>query len=173
MIFHSIASELLQLFSIEHKSDPLTTPKDQEIAPSDMISELEILEHKAVSEQISFDITSIVTQNEGQLKDEVASFQLDTVNDTSPNLLKIPKQIKIFAGQEKNDLIGVLKVDASEINSPEATLYIDEDQFSFSTAGGFNKFQTDNENVISVEIPKNIPNLLIVAIEPSQLTYAK
>lgn len=172
---HSIASELLQLFSIEHKSDRLTTPKDQEIAPSDMISELEILEHKAVSEQISFDITSIVTQNEGQLKDEVASFQLDTVNDTSPNLLKIPKQIKIFAGQEKTDLIGVLKVDASEINSPEATLYIDEDQFSFPVKQvvSTNFAQTDNENVISVEIPKNIPNLLIVAIEPSQLDLRK
>ena len=172
---HSIASELLQLFSIEHKSDRLTTPKDQEIAPSDMISELEILEHKGVSEQISFDITSIVTQNEGQLKDEVASFQLDTVNDTSPNLLKIPKQIKIFAGQEKTDLIGVLKVDASEINSPEATLYIDEDQFSFPVKQvvSTNFAQTDNENVISVEIPKNIPNLLIVAIEPSQLDLRK
>lgn len=172
---HSIASELLQLFSIEHKSDRLTTPKDQEIAPSDMISELEILEHKAVSEQISFDITSIVTQNEGQLKDEVASFQLDTVNDTSPNLLKIPKQIKIFAGQEKTDLIGVLKVDASEINSPEATLYIDKDQFSFPVKQvvSTNFAQTDNENVISVEIPKNIPNLLIVAIEPSQLDLRK
>ena len=172
---HSIASELLQLFSIEHKSDRLTTPKDQEIAPSDMISEREIIEHKAVSEQISFDITSIVTQNEGQLKDEVASFQLDTVNDTSPNLLKIPKQIKIFAGQEKTDLIGVLKVDASEINSPEATLYIDEDQFSFPVKQvvSTNFAQTDNENVISVEIPKNIPNLLIVAIEPSQLDLRK
>ena len=172
---HSIASELLQVFSIEHKSDRLTTPKDQEIATSDMISELEILEHKAVSEQISFDITSIVTQNEGQLKDDVASFQLDTVNDTSPNLLKIPKQIKIFAGQEKTDLIGVLKVDASEINSPEATLYIDEDQFSFPVKQvvSTNFAQTDNENVISVEIPKNIPNLLIVAIEPSQLDLRK
>ena len=172
---HSIASELLQVFSIEHKSDRLTTPKDQEISPSDMISELEILEHKAVSEQISFDITSIVTQNKGQLKDEVASFQLDTVNDTSPNLLKIPKQIKIFAGQEKTDLIGVLKVDASEINSPEATLYIDEDQFSFPVKQvvSTNFAQTDNENVISVEIPKNIPNLLIVAIEPSQLDLRK
>ena len=172
---HSIASELLQLFSIEHKSDRLTTPKDQEIAPSDMISEREIIEHKAVSEQISFDITSIVTQNEGQLKDEVASFQLDTVNDTSPYLLKIPKQIKIFAGQEKTDLIGVLKVDASEINSPEATLYIDEDQFSFPVKQvvSTNFAQTDNENVISVEIPKNIPNLLIVAIEPSQLDLRK
>ena len=172
---HSIASELLQVFSIEHKSDRLTTPNDQEIAPSDMISELEILEHKAVSEQISFGITSIVTQNEGQLKDEVASFQLDTVNDTSPNLLKIPKQIKIFAGQEKTDLIGVLKVDASEINSPEATLYIDEDQFSFPVKQvvSTNFAQTDNENVISVEIPKNIPNLLIVAIEPSQLDLRK
>lgn len=172
---HSIASELLQLFSIEHKSDRLTTPKYQEIAPSDMISELEILEHKAVSEQISFDITSIVTQNEGQFKDEVASFQLDTVNDTSPNLLKIPKQIKIFAGQEKTDLIGVLKVDASEINSPEATLYIDEDEFSFPVKQvvSTNFAQTDNENVISVEIPKNIPNLLIVAIEPSQLDLRK
>ena len=172
---HSIASELLQVFSIEHKSDRLTTPKDQEIAPSDIISELEIIEHKAVSEQISFDITSIVTQNEGQLKDEVASFQLDTVNDTSPNLLKIPKQIKIFAGQEKTDLIGILKVDASEINYPEATLYIDEDQFSFPVKQvvSTNFAQTDNENVISVEIPKNIPNLLIVAIEPSQLDLRK
>lgn len=168
---HSIASELLQVFSIEHKSDRLTTPKDQEIAPSDMISELEILKHKGVSEQIR----SIVTQNEDQLKDEVASFQLDTVNDTSPNLLKIPKQIKIFAGQEKTDLIGVLKVDASEINSPEATLYIDEDQFSFPVKQvvSTNFAQTDNENVISVEIPKNIPNLLIVAIEPSQLDLRK
>lgn len=172
---HSIASELLQVFSIEHKSDRLTTPKDQEIAPSDMISELEVQEYKGVSEQISFDITTAITQNEGQLKDQVASFKLDIVNDTSPDFLEIQKQIKIFTGQEKTDLIGILKVDASEINSPEATLYIDEDRFSFPVKQmvSTNFVQTDNENVISVEIPKNIPNLLIVAIEPSQLDARK
>ena len=172
---HSIASELLQLFSIEHKSERLTTPKDQEISPADMISELEILEYKGVSEQISFDIATAITQNEGQLKDEAASFRLDIVNDASPDSLKIPKQIKIFAGQEKTDLIGFLKVDASEINSPEATLYFDEDQFSFPAKQmvSTNFAQTDNENVISVELPKNIPNLLIVAIEPSQLDARK
>jgi len=165
---------LLQVFSIEYNSDRLTTPKDQEIAPADMISELEILEYKGVSEQIGFDVTAI-TQNEGQLKDEVASFGLDIVNDASHDFLKIQKQIKIFAGQEKTDLIGFLKVDASEINSPEATLYIDEDQFSFPAKQKISTtfVQTDNENVISVEIPKNIPNLLIVAIEPSQLDVHK
>ena len=172
---HSIASELLQVFSIEHKSDRLTTPKDQEIAPSDMISELEVQEYKGVSEQISFDITTAITQNEGQLKDQVASFKLDIVNGTSPDFLEIQKQIKIFTEQEKTDLIGILKVDASEINSPEATLYIDEDRFSFPVKQmvSTNFVQTDNENVISVEIPKNIPNLLIVAIEPSQLDARK
>ena len=172
---HSIASELLQVFSIENESDRLITPKDQEIASSDMISGLEALERKGLNEQIDFDMTTAVTQNDGQLKDEVASFKLDIVNDISPGFSEIQKQIKIFAGQEKTDLIGVLKVDASEINSPEATLYIDEDQFSFPVKQmvSTNFAQTDNENVISVEIPKNVPNLLIVAIEPSQLDARK
>ena len=172
---HSIASELLQAVSIINKSDRLTMLKDQEIASSDMIGELEVLEQKRVSEQVGFDMTTAIKQKDGQLKDEVASFKLDIVNDTSPDFLEIQKQIKIFAGQEKTDLIGVLKVDASEIDSPEATLYIDEDQFSFPVKQmvSANFAQTDNENVISVEIPKNIPNLLIVAIEPTQLDAGK
>jgi hypothetical protein len=172
---HSIASELLQAVSIINKSDRLTMLKDQEIASSDMIGELEVLEQKRVSEQVGFDMTTAIKQKDGQLKDEVASFKLDIVNDTSPDFLEIQKQIKIFAGQEKTDLIGVLKVDASEINSPEATLYIDEDQFSFPVKQmvSANFAQTDNENVISVEIPKNVPNLLIVAIEPTQLDAGK
>lgn len=120
-------------------------------------------------------MTTAIKQKDGQLKDEVASFKLDIVNDTSPDFLEIQKQIKIFAGQEKTDLIGVLKVDASEIDSPEATLYIDEDQFSFPVKQmvSANFAQTDNENVISVEIPKNVLNLLIVAIEPTQLDAGK
>ena len=172
---HSIASELLQAVSIINKSDRLTMLKDQEIASSDMIGELEVLEQKRVSEQVGFDMTTAIKQKDGQLKDEVASFKLDIVNDTSPDFLEIQKQIKIFAGQEKTDLIGVLKVDASEIDSPEATLYIDEDQFSFPVKQmvSANFAQTDNENVISVEIPKNVPNLLIVAIEPTQLDAGK
>jgi hypothetical protein len=172
---HSIASELLQAVSIINKSDRLTMLKDQEIASSDMIGELEVLEQKRVSEQVGFDMTTAIKQKDGQLKDEVASFKLDIVNDTSPDFLEIQKQIKIFAGQEKTDLIGVLKVDASEIDSPEATLYIDEDQFSFPVKQmvSANFAQTDNENVISVEIPKNVLNLLIVAIEPTQLDAGK
>ena len=172
---HSIASELLQAVSIINKSDRLTMLKDQEIASSDMIGELEVLEQKRVSEQVGFDMTTAIKQKDGQLKDEVASFKLDIVNDTSPDFLEIQKQIKIFAGQEKTDLIGVLKVDASEIDYPEATLYIDEDQFSFPVKQmvSANFAQTDNENVISVEIPKNVLNLLIVAIEPTQLDAGK